>query len=344
MDASLLLVGGDDFRAIMLDRIRELPNCSIEVAPTPEEAVPLIHAQQPDLVLIQSQQAGSLKLCHHIKAHPKLAWIHCVMLDLSAFNLPSHLKPATEIADSGEPFDSVEALEVGADAFLWLPPSLDAPNATIYLTEQTRRLQAQIRAGLRTVRTHRELMRTNDILSAIALSDPLTELNNRRALDWEMPRQVHNARSRSEFLSVLMLDVDFFKSINDTYGHSVGDRALQLISGRLRHNLRFCDTLFRYGGEEFVIILSGTDQQEALLVGRRLCHQVSEHPFSIDADLELHLTISAGTATLLPDDDPKGISLLRRADKNLLQAKATGRNRVVSPLDQEEPEQVEAEP
>jgi two-component system cell cycle response regulator len=133
-----------------------------------------------------------------------------------------------------------------------------------------------------------------------------------------------------------MLDVDYFKSINDTYGHSVGDRALQLISSRLRHNLRFRDTLFRYGGEEFVIILSNTEQQEALLVARRLCHLISDQPFTIDDNLDLNLTISAGTATLKPSDDSRGSSLLQRADQNLLQAKSSGRNRVVSCLDKQE--------
>jgi two-component system cell cycle response regulator len=195
--------------------------------------------------------------------------------------------------------------------------------------QQDRLLSAQIASGLRMVKNHRELMRTNDILSAIALSDPLTELNNRRALDWELPRQVQNSRSRSEQMSVLMLDVDFFKNINDTYGHPIGDRALQLISGRLRHNLRFRDTLFRYGGEEFVILLSGTDAQEALLVGRRLCRLISDQPFAVNDDLNLEMTISAGVASLNDNDDSKGASLLQRADQNLLKAKAAGRNRVI---------------
>jgi two-component system cell cycle response regulator len=176
-------------------------------------------------------------------------------------------------------------------------------------------------------------MRTNDILSAIALSDPLTELNNRRALDWELPRQIQNCRARSESLSVLMLDVDFFKTINDTYGHQVGDHTLQLLSSRLRHNLRFRDTLFRYGGEEFVIILSGTDQQEATLVAQRLCRLISDQPFIINDTLNLKITMSAGTATLEQTDDIRGVSILKRADQNLLRAKSSGRNRVVTCLD-----------
>jgi two-component system cell cycle response regulator len=126
-----------------------------------------------------------------------------------------------------------------------------------------------------------------------------------------------------------MLDVDFFKRINDTYGHLVGDAVLQLLSARLRHNLRFYDTPFRYGGEEFVILLSDTGHQEAAQIANRICQLINEQPFSIDESLDLNITISAGVATLQNRDDAKGHSLLQRADQRLLKAKALGRNRVV---------------
>ena len=127
-----------------------------------------------------------------------------------------------------------------------------------------------------------------------------------------------------------MMDVDFFKRINDTYGHLIGDRALKLISARLRHNLRFYDTPFRYGGEEFVIILNNTGQKEAKLIGQRLCNLIAEQPFAVGDELDLSITISAGTASLRIDDDEKGINLLRRADQYLLKAKSQGRNKVLS--------------
>ncbi len=326
MDASILLVGGDDFLATLLVRIRNLVSCTVEGAPNPSEAVPLIQAQQPDLVILQGNQPGSFELCRQIKEQTRLAWIYCILIDNPAQMLPESWQDRFWELEC-----RAEALESGADAYLWLPKNDAKGNAldSGVILQQDRLLSSQIVSGLRMVKNHRELMRTNDILSAIALSDPLTELNNRRALDWELPRQVQNSRSRAEALSVLMLDVDYFKSINDTYGHPVGDRALQLISSRLRHNLRFRDTLFRYGGEEFVIILGNTDSQEALLVGSRLCHLISDQPFAIDPSVDLDITISAGAASLRERDDLKGLSLLQRADQNLLKAKATGRNRVV---------------
>jgi two-component system cell cycle response regulator len=325
-NASILLVGGDDFLSTLLGRILGLVACTVDVAPTSNEAVPLIQAQQPDLIILQGNQPGTLELCYELKEQAKLAWIYCILLDL-----PDYISHEYDNDRDWELEARSKALEEGADAYLWLPQYdlYGKPISTDTLAKQDRLLRSQILAGLRNVKNHRELMRTNDILSAIALSDPLTELNNRRALDWELPRQLQNARNRAEALSLVMLDVDYFKRINDTYGHPVGDRALQLVASRLRHNLRFRDTLFRYGGEEFVIILSNTDQTEALLVAHRLCRLISEQMFNITDGLDLSITISAGTATLITTDDAKGLSLLKRADQNLLRAKSTGRNRVV---------------
>jgi len=164
----------------------------------------------------------------------------------------------------------------------------------------------------------------------MALADPLTELSNRRAMEWELPRQIQNARSYSTPLSLIMLDVDYFKSVNDNYGHQVGDRVLQLLAARLQHNLRLQDTLFRYGGEEFVIALSQTNFQEAKNVATRLKCLVSDQPFNIDGTLALQITISLGLGFLNAEDDIKGETLLRRADENLLRAKTSGRNRVFS--------------
>jgi len=325
-NASILLIGGDDFLATLLNRIHRLIDCTIDVASSSPEAVPLIQAQQPDVIILQANKSGMLELCYELKGQTKLAWIYCILLDIPTAPGNKHCHDRSWQLEA-----YATALAGGADAFLWLPsddPEGQPLNQEILL-KQDHLLRSQILAGLRIVKNHRELMRTNDILSAIALSDPLTELNNRRALDWELPRQVQNAWNRSESLSLVMLDVDYFKRINDTYGHQVGDRALQLISSRLRHNLRFRDTLFRYGGEEFVIILSNTDQSEALLVAHRLCRLISTQTFSIHDRLDLSITISAGTSTLLETDDPKGVSLLKRADHNLLQAKSSGRNRVV---------------
>ncbi len=321
MDASILLVGSDNFLTTFLEPIRDLGILTVEVASDPYEAAPLIQAQQPDLLILQANQPHNLALCRQIKSQSRLAWIYCILIEDGSANPDPDLEHQLLI--------QAEALEVGADAYLTIELNAAARRSPVAMAILIRLFHAQVKAGLRRVQNHRELMRTNDLLSAIALSDPLTELNNRRALEWELPRQIRNARDRDVPISLLMLDVDHFKAINDTYGHLVGDRALKVLAARMRHNLRFFDTPFRYGGEEFVIILADTNCQEAILIARRLCRQIGEQPFNLDESLDLTITISAGTASLQIGDDDRGLSLLQRADQNLLKAKSQGRNRVV---------------
>lgn len=316
MDASILLVGSDNFRSFSLDLIRDLATFTVEVAANPSEATPLIQAQQPDLLLIQASQPDALNLCQQIKSQNRLAWIYCILLETQ----PQRF--------SNQFLAEAKALEAGADAYVWFPVVEDVSPAAAEALHR-RLLQVQVQAGLRRVQNHRELIRANDVLSAIALSDPLTELNNRRAFEWELPRQIQNARTRTAPISLIMLDVDYFKAINDTHGHLVGDAALKLLAARLRHNLRFYDTPFRYGGEEFVIILSDTNCREAYRIADRLGQLIGEQSFAINENLDLSITVSAGVATLGAEDDARGTSLLQRADQRLLEAKAQGRNRVV---------------
>lgn len=315
MDASILLVGSDSFRSFSLDLIRDLATFTVEVAANPFEATPLIQAQQPDILLIQATQPDALNLCQQIKSQNRLAWIYCILLEDQPQAFLNQL------------LIEAKALEAGADAYVWFPHVEEGSAARAML--HRRLLQGQVQAGLRRVQNHRELIRANDVLSAIALSDPLTELNNRRAFEWELPRQIQNARNRTVPISLIMLDVDFFKSINDTHGHLVGDSVLKLLAARLRHNLRFYDTPFRYGGEEFVIILSETHCREAYHIADRLGQLIGEQAFAISEALDLTITVSSGVATLEADDDTRGTSLLQRADQRLLEAKAQGRNRVV---------------
>lgn len=319
MDASILLIGGEKFRYSLLCWVQEVSALTTESAVN--EAMPLILAHQPDLLLIQASQVEGLELCRQVKAQSRLAWVYCLLVNDQA-------EPSRAVEEINA---EVEALAAGADAYVcfFKDQSGKLPQLTQTLQLSQRLFQAHIQAGLRRIQIHRDLMRTNDVLSAIALSDPLTSLSNRRAFEWELPRQIQNARSRNIPISLIMLDVDFFKSINDTYGHLAGDQALKFLAARLRHNLRIYDTPFRYGGEEFVVLLSNTDASEALTIANRICQLISEQPFAIDETLDLTITISAGTSTLTPDDDAKGISLLQRADQYLLQAKAQGRNQVV---------------
>jgi diguanylate cyclase len=159
--------------------------------------------------------------------------------------------------------------------------------------------------------------------------DGLTGIYNRRAFDRHIRNLVdQNQVQRSPF-AVLMLDIDDFKRINDTYGHPVGDRVLLALANACRQMIRSDDFLARYGGEEFVIILPGANRRNAAKKARQLCKAVSKTRYTLDDDndqLTLSITISIGVAEFRPPDDVE--TIMARADKALYQVKAAGKNGV----------------
>ncbi|AOE86438.1 GGDEF domain-containing protein [Pseudomonas sp. TCU-HL1] len=158
-----------------------------------------------------------------------------------------------------------------------------------------------------------------------ALRDPLTDTGNRIAMEQTLQREVDLARRNLQPLSVLMLDIDHFKRINDEYGHSTGDEVLKAVATTLKARLRNVDMVFRFGGEEFLVLLSGTCRESAALVGERLRMGILELQCLVQGR-PLDLSISLGCATLLPAESVE--SLLRRADNALYVAKREGRNRL----------------
>ncbi|TLX56581.1 hypothetical protein DN824_15065 [Stutzerimonas nosocomialis] len=158
-----------------------------------------------------------------------------------------------------------------------------------------------------------------------SLRDQLTGAGNRAAMNLALTREIELARRHGHPLSLIMLDLDHFKGLNDRHGHRGGDEALQRVVSRLKHHLRNVDMLFRYGGEEFLVLLSSTDAQDAALVGERLRATVDQHPFEVDGQ-PVHLSISLGSATYRPPESLE--QLLQRADAALYSAKRSGRNRL----------------
>jgi diguanylate cyclase (GGDEF)-like protein len=328
MNISLLVFGSDNFRKTLPNQIHDIDAFNVEVITNWNEAIGRLQLKPPDIILIQASLNDGMDLCCWIKEQTNLSSIYCIVLE----DRPQVLADKIKYGCSWEMSQCAEVIEQGADAYIWMLPednSLYKDEQTKVLAPYDQLLVAHLSVAVRKVQKYRDLQRQNDLLSAIALSDPLTELNNRRALEWELPRQIQKANNHGIPLSLIILDVDYFKKINDTYGHLIGDRILQLLSKRLRHNLRLQDIPFRYGGEEFVIIISNTSPQEALRVAQRLNRVVHEQPFAVNKELSINISISLGISSLQPEDDPKGSSLLDRADKCLLKAKATGRNCVV---------------
>jgi two-component system, cell cycle response regulator len=140
---------------------------------------------------------------------------------------------------------------------------------------------------------------------------------------------VEQAASRGKPLTVLVLDIDFFKSINDTHGHDAGDDVLREFATRVRKSIRGIDLACRYGGEEFVIVMPETDMGVATIVAERLRRRIASEPFPIGhGSRSIEVTISIGLATL--DTDDNAGTILKRADQALYRAKRDGRNRVVA--------------
>jgi diguanylate cyclase (GGDEF)-like protein len=173
----------------------------------------------------------------------------------------------------------------------------------------------------------RELQEANVRLERLAVTDGLTNVFNHRRLQEVLHDEVLRSQRHQRPVGVLMIDVDFFKRVNDSFGHPVGDQLLRRLAEVLRGELRQTDTLARYGGEEFAVVLPETSKQEALQVAERMRLAV-EHHVNQGRDWGQRVTISIGVASL-PDDGVTEAGLLISADEALYLAKRQGRNRVV---------------
>jgi diguanylate cyclase len=162
-----------------------------------------------------------------------------------------------------------------------------------------------------------------EMQAVIARTDSLTELANRRAFDEELTRRAAEFHRHGHPVSVLMIDVDHFKHLNDAQGHQAGDTVLRGLAIILRSVMRETDVVARYGGEEFAVILPGTNIDEAKTVARRVCQSLSKALFAF-ADLKLHVTVSAGVAQILDSEQEQ--ETVQRADEALYAAKQSGRN------------------
>ena len=158
--------------------------------------------------------------------------------------------------------------------------------------------------------------------------DALTGLNNRRQFEVRLSEQYAAANRQNAPLCAIMIDIDFFKKFNDTYGHAVGDAVLKTVANVIKENLREYDIPSRYGGEEFCILLPQTSLEEAKVVAERLRSAVEKETVTIDAvSKPLQVTISVGLAEL--DIKDLAEDLYMKADSALYQAKETGKNKVV---------------
>ena len=163
----------------------------------------------------------------------------------------------------------------------------------------------------------------------MAITDALTGLFNRRYMESHLGTLVEQAAARGKPIAVLVVDIDYFKVVNDMHGHDAGDDVLREFALRIRKSIRNIDLACRYGGEEFVIVMPETDVAVATMVAERLRRRIAADPFAIQQGTRtIPVTISIGVAAMRGKGD-SAAAILKRADQALYKAKRDGRNRVV---------------
>ncbi len=223
--------------------------------------------------------------------------------------------PILLIAEDADRARVVRGLDLGVNDFVMRPV-------------ERNELAARVRTQIRRYRYAAELRRSVTNTLALAVTDELTGLYNRRYFDRHLSLMLDKAREQDRDMAVMLIDMDFFKSVNDTHGHAIGDAVLREFAQRLQRNIRGVDLACRFGGEEFVVLMPDTDYQQAQGVAERVRMAVAERGFEAAGQRPLTVTCSVGVALNEHDADTPEM-ILKRADIALYRAKREGRNRVV---------------
>lgn len=274
---------------------------SVDIEHDPQQALITLPDSDYDLLMVSLSLSDTdgLRLCSQVRSLDRIR----------------HL-PILIITEPGEDARLLRGLEMGVNDYLVRP---------IDKNEMLARVKTQIKRKRYSDRLRSRLEENVEM----AITDPLTGLYNRRYMEGHMKTLVEEAVQRGKPLSVMVADIDYFKSVNDTHGHDAGDLVLQDFSRRLRENIRGIDLACRLGGEEFVVMMPDTDLTKAYVVAERLRQCIAAKPFNITADKQIQITASVGIAAHEGVEDTPD-ALLKRSDQALYCAKRDGRNRVVA--------------
>jgi diguanylate cyclase (GGDEF)-like protein len=210
-------------------------------------------------------------------------------------------------------------LEAGADDYLPKPYNEIELNARIYACLRTKALQDELKTK------NRQLEEVLLKVETLAITDPLTELFNRRHFSTTIEKEFNRTVRFQSPTSCLMIDIDYFKKINDEYGHHTGDLVLKEIAKIIKDNIRKIDTAARWGGEEFIVLLPGTKKENALHAAKRILEAISGHQFS---GITGQITVSIGAVSVPEASIDTAEKLIHASDLALYEAKAKGRNRI----------------
>ena len=298
--ASFLLIDERDTSAARLEKMLGETGEVTRIADPQQgffEAVNKAH----DAIIVATgfSEYDPLRLCSHLRS-----------IDFTRFT------PIILVAEADEEEVVTRGLELGVNDYVTRPVEPQEFKARLATQVRRKRYNDSLRASVaQTIE--------------MAVTDPLTGMHNRRYLDSHLERLFERARSRGRPLSVMMTDLDRFKSVNDTHGHDAGDEVIREFARRVRRHVRGADLACRYGGEEFAIIMPDTPADIAHRVAERLRAQIEGEAFDAGQGRILDVTVSMGVATI-SGADTNASAILKRADEALYEAKKTGRNKVVA--------------
>jgi two-component system, cell cycle response regulator len=293
-----------DDRKVSYERLHAMlaKEHEVEVEPDPAEALFRVGDGGHDLVVVSLglENFDGLRLCSQVRSLER-----------------TRTTPILAIAEAEDGTRLMRGLEIGINDYLTRP---------IDRNELLARVRTQVRK-----KRYTERLRDNVQMSIeAAITDALTGLNNRRYMETHLATLVEQAHARGKPLAVLVLDIDFFKAVNDTHGHDAGDDVLREFAVRLKKSIRGIDLACRLGGEEFVVVMPDTDMAVATMVAERLRRRIAADPFPIArGERKVEVTISIGLSALNGAED-SAAKVLKRADQALYRAKRDGRNRVVA--------------
>jgi diguanylate cyclase (GGDEF)-like protein len=278
----------------------------------------------------QSATNGEEALAYVAKSPPDLILLDVMMPDITGIEVAQRIKRDRSLPfipiimqtalDSTEA--KVEGLEAGADDYITKPIDFAELKARLRSMLRIKRLQEELEER------EKELLEMNERLRFMSLTDGLTGLDNRRHLNDRIEEMFQHAQRLNEPFSVVMCDLDKFKSVNDTYGHQAGDEVLKQLADILKEEAREIDRVGRYGGEEFLLLLPGTVLDAAVTFAERVRKHVERHTFTFPGG-STKRTASFGVAGWPHPKIDDSDSLVRMADDALYVAKETGRNRVI---------------
>jgi diguanylate cyclase (GGDEF)-like protein len=307
--APVILVADDEpVNCELIQRLLEREGYHVLTARNGREAVERAREELPDLAIldVMMPEMDGMDACRLIKETETTR-------DIPVIFLSAH----------GETEMKVSGLSLGADDYISKPFEVEELIARVSVAIRLKRERDALRTSIEEASMRAELAQ------ARAVTDALTGLLNRYGLQHILAREHAEARRYNRPLSCLVIDLDNFKRINDTYGHPIGDLALQQLAGVLRETVRASDTAFRYGGEEFLVLLPETDLDGAVALAEKIRIAAASLPFG-EGQRVFRLTVSAGAGCLR--DNESGHDMIARTDLALYHAKQLGRNRVEAAL------------